>query len=342
MDFKRKIRTTGVSKSVADFTKKTYRMNAPTCWLLGSIGTLLLFTAIYFGTDKFSAPVYEPINMESVTNKHVKHLVIAENSIEKQVDADKTQTEIAISTGSTGRGMSGYTFDGTPIEVVFLSVHGEKGLTEDNMRNCMGDYGQAYGIMQFDYRYDLVQFMNYAYGLHPDLWAGFQPYLSYRAGDARLVNNSDIEATFRQCYEQNPGIYLADQINRMRSRYFNDEDKRYLKDTVGIDIESRHVAVEAAFLSAEINNEKGMDWYISTGGLNSSMTDEEIIHGVYTTVRTRRSFNRFKEDGEEAVAKGLVSGTVKATDTYLLNTPWASWAPGWDGALAVQLSDQGG
>lgn len=349
MDYKRD--TKGMSRRRKEQALKRSLRNIPKHirpihWLFIGIGVLCFITLIYFGTDVISNPDVDALSTGVITQRHTKHQVVAELDAEKEIaDAKESASANKPSGGSmasTDRGMSGYTFDGTPIEIIFLSSHGEKGFTEENMKKSMGDRGQAYGIMQFDYRHDLVQFMGYAYAEHPDYWSGFAPYITYRQGDARLINNTAIEATFTECYNKSTSIYLADQINRMRDRYFNDADKEYIKSKTGIDVNARHIAIEAAFLSAEINNEKGMDWYINHAGLNDSMTDAEIIHGIYDTVRTRRSFARFKENGEEAVAKGMIDGTVKATETYILGTPWSSWAPGWDGALAVRLSDQGG
>lgn len=348
MDYKRDTKGISRRRKEQEFKRSLRNMSKhlrPIHWLFIGIGILCFITLIYFGTDVLSNPDVDALSTGVLTQRHTKHQVVAEIDAEKEIEQAKESNFDQFSNksmASTDRGMSGYTFDGTPIEIIFLSSHGEKGFTEENMKKPMGDRGQAYGIMQFDYRYDLVQFMSSAYGKHPDHWSGFAPYINYRAGDSRLVNNTAIEATFTECYNKSTAIYLADQINRMRDRYFNDTDKEYIKNKTGIDVDTRHIAIEAAFLSAEINNEKGMDWYINHAGLNNNMSDAEIIHGIYDTVRTRRSFQRFKETGEEAVAKGMLDGSVKATDTYILGTPWSSWAPGWDGALAVRLSDQGG
>lgn len=310
-----------------------------TGWFVGSIVLgVSTVTLLMFSTSSVIDPEYKDLDTGVVTESHTKNLIVGVNKTEEEsVPASSSKVQA----GSTDRGMSGYTFSGNPAEVMFLSAHGEKGFVEANMKKSSGDKGQAYGIMQFDYRYDLVAFMNFAYAKHPNEWSGFKPYLSYRKGDTALVSNSGIEQAFAQCYDKNPSIYVGDQLERMRTVYFNDSAKQYLKDKTGIDVDSRGVAVESAFLSAEINNCKGMDWYISNGGLNNNMTDAEIIHGIYQTVRTRRSFDRFKENGEEDVAKKMLTGEVKVTGTYINGTPWASWAPGWDGALAVRLSDQG-
>lgn len=71
-------------------------------------------------------------------------------------------------------GTSGYLLGGYPLELFMVSMAGET----SGARIILGDKGRAYGLCQFDYRYDLTDFINYAYETHPSLWFEFEPFVN--------------------------------------------------------------------------------------------------------------------------------------------------------------------
>ena len=88
--------------------------------------------------------------------------------------------------------LSGLTIAGMPAEFYMLSIAGET----SGGQIIMGDRGRAYGICQFDYRYDLTDFIRYAYGKHPELWAELSAYLNAADGDETLVGNTALKDAF--------------------------------------------------------------------------------------------------------------------------------------------------
>lgn len=173
--------------------------------------------------------------------------------------------------------ISGLEIADMPAEFYMLTIAGETsgGANKDAIVN--GDRGRAYGFCQFDYRYDLVGFMNYAYNRHPELWEGFAPYLSLSDGDSILIGNTDIGDTFLKSTILNAEVSMDDQLSYIRSIYW---DKFASKlNRAGYRLDERHIAVSAAFLSVNVNCGPQAVLFLSL--LNPEMTDEEIIIQIY-------------------------------------------------------------
>lgn len=175
------------------------------------------------------------------------------------------------------RGLSGLMLGEYPVEMFMASIAGEtSGLANINAI-AGGDGGRAYGIMQFDYRYDLVGFMNEAYTANSNLWAGFQNWLSYKKGDEALRNNTDIGQTFINAMQTNPEEANGQQVKNMIASYWTGTYTK-LKEA-GIDLNERHIAVSAAIFSINVNCGSQTTRYINN--LNASMSDEEMIDKLY-------------------------------------------------------------
>ncbi len=75
-----------------------------------------------------------------------------------------------------------------------------------------GDRGRAYGLCQFDYRYDLVDFMRWAYERHPSLWQEFAEYTEKNARDVSLVENAGIVQAFVSARERDYEAAISDEL----------------------------------------------------------------------------------------------------------------------------------
>lgn len=229
---------------------------------------------------------------------------------------DYGSSSVYNSLGAPGENISGYQIDGTPIEVWMLSIAGE---TSGNLNKINGDRGRAYGIMQFDYRYDLVNFMNFAYKRNPEVWAGFKPYLGYKAGNVELVYNSRIINTFKQARNEHYDEYIADQCIFMRERYLTGGiagSTNYVAQlkAKGIDLSQRNVAVSAAMLSVSVNQPVSVKKFVAKA--KSSMTDEQLIDLLYDNANYK-SLARFTNPSHERqAAKDLLTGVLNVSRSH--------------------------
>lgn len=210
-------------------------------------------------------------------------------------------------------GTSGYEIGGYPIELFLLSMAGET----SGGSITMGDHGRAYGLCQFDYRYDLMDFVNYAYQLHPALWSGFADFVGkYGDSDETLVGNSDLEQAFQYAEAISPTNYAADQAAFLYRRYFTSTYRAFSE--AGFHLEQRNIAVSSALLSVNINCGVHNSLYLSH--LSPEMTDDEMITEIYrlrNTILTRNgkgTNTRFLRS-EPELARQLLNGEVNATST---------------------------
>lgn len=173
--------------------------------------------------------------------------------------------------------ISGLMVAGQPAELYMLSMAGETsgGGNIEAIRN--GDMGRAYGLCQFDYRYDLVGFMNYAYCMHPKLWPGFEPFLNSADADKGLRGNTDIGNAFILAMATDYETAVSDQLSYIVQTYWNPFYNQMNK--AGYRLDARNTAVSAAFLSVNVNCGPQPQLYMAY--LSPEMTDEELIRGVY-------------------------------------------------------------
>ena len=225
-----------------------------------------------------------------------------------------------------GGELSGMTMGGMPVEFYMLSISGEtSGLYSVNA--IMGDAGQAYGVCQFDFECDLMNFIRWAYNEDPDLWSGFQPYLGYKSGDSALIGNKGIQQAFIDAMKKDYQKALAMQLEKFRSLYW-DECAAQL-NAAGYNLNERNIAVSAAILSINVNCGKQTKRYLQY--LDPNMTDEEMIDKLYWIRNNICSEDTFRRKGkivrkgtndryrkwEPALAKKLLNGqlTVDSIDT---------------------------
>lgn len=335
--------------------RKRYRLSGPVkCFLVGIAG-IVSVVALMFGTSVFTNPEIEMISSDFVVSQHDKEQIIAysENSRREPTET-KTDSGNKITTGSSTYGgwenLSGYYWGDYPIELYFLSTIGERGSSEASILACKGDAGQAYGLMQLDYRYDLVPFMREAYAADPVAWAGFQPYLGLEPKDSTLVNNQGIVDAFNYCYTNYPDVYMKIQPNFFAKKYyFENTDVLSRLENAGIDLSQHNIIVTAALISCNINcgSITGTNNFIKAGARND-MTDEELLNCVYTGWRMYRTNPKWSahgarlatdKSGEEGVALQYLRGEIDIA--IFDNSKTCSYGAGWDGPNSVRLA-QGG
>ena len=186
--------------------------------------------------------------------------------------------------------LSGLTIAGMPAEFYMLSIAGET----SGGQIILGDRGRAYGICQFDYRYDLTDFIRYAYGKHPGLWAELSAYLNAVDGDEALVGNTALRDAFSAAMARSYEAAITDQLEYMRTRYWDVFRKRM--DEAGYQLSARHIAVQAAFFSVNVNCGTQTDLYLSE--IRPDLTDAEMICRLYTlrnTVLAEQNVGRHKK-----------------------------------------------
>ena len=222
--------------------------------------------------------------------------------------------------------LSGLTIAGMPAEFYMLSIAGET----SGGQIIMGDRGRAYGICQFDYRYDLTDFIRYAYGKHPGLWAELSAYLNAADGDETLVGNTALRDAFSAAMARSYEAAITDQLEYMRARYWDTFRKRM--DKAGYQLSARHIAVQAAFFSVNVNCGVQTDLYLSE--ISPDLTDAEMIYRLYTlrnTVLAEQNVGRHKKGTtaryrqyEPQMALDLLHGyvTIDSKKTYGGGVSW--------------------
>jgi len=173
--------------------------------------------------------------------------------------------------------LSGLTISGQPTEFYMLCIAGEtSGLSNlEAVKN--GDRGCAYGACQLDYRYDLVDYMNFAYKKHPKLWSAFESYLDLEIGCLTLKGNNNIGKAFVDATSVDFETAISDQLEFMTMTYWDDCKNKL--NASGFDLDNRHVAVSAALFSVNVICVSQPNIFINH--LSSDMTDEEMIREIY-------------------------------------------------------------
>lgn len=209
--------------------------------------------------------------------------------------------------------ISGLMIADYPAEFFMLSIAGETSGSSNYEAVRNGDHGCAYGLCQFDYRYDLVGFMEYAYHLHPTLWPTFESYLDLKNGDRRLKGNSEIGDAFIYAIEHDYVTAVTDQLQYIADTYWHDFKAEL--DRAGFQLDARNVAVSAALLSVNVNC--GPQPSIFINNLSPDMTDEEMIREIYHIRNTILADQKVGNGRKGTTTRYLKAEPVMALD--LLN-----------------------
>lgn len=222
--------------------------------------------------------------------------------------------------------LSGLTIAGMPAEFYMLSIAGET----SGGQIVMGDRGRAYGLCQLDYRYDLIEFIRYAYGKHPGLWAELSAFVNDADGDETLVGNTRLRDAFAAAAARSYEASITDQLEFMRSRYW-DGFARFM-DASGYRMSERHIAVQAAFFSVNVNC--GVQTQLYLAHIAPDATDAEMICQLYTlrnTVLAEQNVGRTKKGTtahyrlyEPQMALDLLHGytTIDSVKSYGGGVSW--------------------
>lgn len=229
------------------------------------------------------------------------------------VNMEKVTTDCPL---KNAPGTSGYLIGGYPLELFMVSMAGET----SGARITIGDKGRAYGLCQFDYRYDLTDFINYAYETHPALWFEFEQYINkYAKGDEELIGNPGILHAFQTAESLSSVNYASDQAEFLYRRYFENTYKTL--ENAGFCLSQRNIAISAAIMSVNINCGSQTGLYLSR--LSPNMTDEEMINAIYALRNTVLTANgkgtntRFRVSEPQLVHQ-LSAGEVNANSSFVM------------------------
>lgn len=350
MDFKRKINKkseTELSRTLRGVKSRHSKSLA----LLGVIGCLLTVAGLWFGTEYMSDPEVDETFLLDASPFVRKHVVVAEDSAESFLESSQQGgSNEPIKTGSATYGnwnnLSGYYWGDYPLELYPLSTMCERGCSDAAILACVGDKGQAYGLMQLDYRYDLVPFMKEAYASNPTAWQGFAPFINLQPGDATLVGNQGIIDAFNYCYQNYPEVYMEKQPNFFVKEYLYNDEVTAILNAHNFKLDDHSVFVAAALMSCNINCGyiTGTQNFFKAGATNE-MSDEELLNCVYTGWRMYRTASKWAQTnhrlaidktGEEGVALQFLHGEIDITTFD--NSKTCAFGAGWDGPNAVRIS----
>lgn len=153
---------------------------------------------------------------------------------------------------------------------------GSKGFTCVN-----GDSGKAYGKYQFDYRYALVPFMQFCVDKDSNKYGQFKLYISYRAGDQRLVNNSSLAKIWTGICDKYPAEFEALQDTYAYKSYYL-EVKKYLENLYGIKLDNHDPAVKGSAFSMAIRS-GALTGAKKFNGCTDSTSDKNMLQTAYGT-----------------------------------------------------------
>ena len=173
--------------------------------------------------------------------------------------------------------LSGLRTGGMPAEFFMLCVAGETSGAADFMSSIVADQGRAYGLCQYDYRFDLVDFLNYAVKSHPAVWKGAEAFLTKQNGDITLVENAELKQIFRRALLMETETALSDQLTFMRMLYWDDFAKQL--NAAGFHLNDRNIAVQAALFSVNVNCGPQPEIFIKE--LKPDISDQEFLDRIY-------------------------------------------------------------
>ena len=173
--------------------------------------------------------------------------------------------------------LSGLRTGGMPAEFFMLCVAGETSGAADFISSIVADQGRAYGLCQYDYRFDLVDFLNYAVRSHPAVWSGAEAFLTKENGDITLVENAELKQIFRRALLMETEKALSDQLTFMRMLYWDDFAEEM--NAAGFHLNDRSIAVQAALFSVNVNCGPQAEVFIRE--LKPDISDQEFLDRIY-------------------------------------------------------------
>jgi len=106
-----------------------------------------------------------------------------------------------------------------------------------------GDYGQAQGKYQFDYRYTLVPFMQRCVNYSSAHYSEFQPFIALGVNNRELVYNAQLKALWLKLCDKYPAEFEALQDRHAMEDYYIPA-ANYVLQNYGINMEKHDPAVK--------------------------------------------------------------------------------------------------
>ena len=187
----------------------------------------------------------------------------------------------------------------------YLSAKYESGANPDDTG---GDGGNAYGKYQLDYRYDLQDFIDWAYNRSPVLYAEFSQFANQENGDSLRANEA-LYSAWHAIYARDALQFEADQDEFMANVYYY-PSLSWLNIAKGINLDTRSDALKAVVFSHAVRNGPGISLREFIGGCNGFSSDETIIKTMYAHSRSVHPGEVTRWTLEEQDALALLAGTL--------------------------------
>ena len=171
-----------------------------------------------------------------------------------------------------------------------------------------GDGGNAYGKYQLDYRYDLQDFIDWAYARNAVLYAEFSQFANQDNGES-LRANETLYSAWHAIYARDPLQFEADQDEFMANVYYF-PSVSWLIAAKGIDLGSRSDALKAVVFSHAVRNGPGISLREFLGDCNGFSSDESIIRTMYAHSRAKHPGEVTRWTLEEQDALALLAGSL--------------------------------
>ncbi len=165
---------------------------------------------------------------------------------------------------------------------------------KDGLRNIHGDSGRAYGL-QFDYRYGLLDFLQYCVDHNAERYGAFKKFIAYGKGSSKLVYNTELGSLWQQFYDNYTAEFENLQYSCAYKKYYLPA-KEYVRKNYGINMDNHSPAVKGTLWSMSFRSgqESGAKKF---SGCNDSTPDETMLNKAYSTYGTADA-NRWTKNGQ--------------------------------------------
>lgn len=168
---------------------------------------------------------------------------------------------------------------------LFYWVEYETGKTDDSAYDCVtlndGAGGQAYGV-QFDYRYDLKDFLNYCYGKDPMSYYMFASYVHADTGSLWCSSqDTGMAKAWHQAYSELGNRFISAQQEFIKEHTLNPKIDDLQAN--GFDFTNRNDVCKGAVLSYIHQHGPGnlTASTLRSCGITNDTSDEEFLDKLY-------------------------------------------------------------
>lgn len=173
--------------------------------------------------------------------------------------------------------------DGTPSDDMLFFLTFESG--SEAYDQTGGDNGCACGAYQFDYRYSLLEFVQYAYSQNAELCAEFKLYAAYNPDNSehrkKFKSNKKFYTAWHTIYARNPKEFAALQDKFARVNYYDPVEAALAR--AGINLGVRSDVVKGAVYSYSIQHGTGVAVdAVKACKITAKTTDAQFLEKLYT------------------------------------------------------------